>query len=84
MYLSNQFLDVSIFGGLLLTPDTAALNTTNSITGTLSTSETCLSEHESYPNFILTDFSTVPNYDLMRAVAEVRDGASKHGKLAFY
>lgn len=71
MYLSNQFLDTSSLGGELTLPDTGALGTTNSISGTLSTSETCASEHGSYPNFILTDFSTVPDYDLMRAVAEV-------------
>ncbi|UZJ52702.1 hypothetical protein CBS101457_002022 [Exobasidium rhododendri] len=71
MYISNQFLDSSSLGGLLVTPDTAALNTTNSISGTLSTSGTCASEHGTYPNFILTDFSTVPDYDLLKAVAEM-------------
>lgn len=71
MYISNQFLDNSLFDGQIVTPNTGALETTNSISGTLSSSDTCASEHNSYPNFILTDYSTVPDYDLMRAVAEV-------------
>jgi hypothetical protein len=70
LYISNQFLDISIVTGVT-TPDTGALATTNSEAGTLDTSSTCLSEHGSYPNFILTDFSTVPSDGLMKAVAQV-------------
>lgn len=71
MYISNQFLDDSLFDGSIVTPNTDALATTNSVSGTLSTSDTCASQHNSYPNFIFTDFSTVPDYDVMRAVADV-------------
>jgi hypothetical protein len=71
MYISNQFLDTSALGGAVLYPNTDALGTTNSVAGTLSTSNTCASQHGSYPNFILTDYSTIPDYDLVRAVAQV-------------
>lgn len=72
LYVSNQFLDSSNFGGLLLIPNTDELGTTNSVDGTLSTSNLCAQQHGAYPNFILTDYSTVPNYELMQAVAQVR------------
>lgn len=71
MYISNQFLDISLLGGSVVTPDIANLGTTNSVEGTLSTSNLCASQHGSYPNFILTDYSTVPDYELMQAVAQV-------------
>lgn len=71
MYISNQFLDSSYLDGSILVPNKDALGVTNSIQGTLSSSDTCASEHASFPNFILTDFSTVPDYDLMKAVAQV-------------
>ncbi|PWN37953.1 uncharacterized protein FA14DRAFT_159751 [Meira miltonrushii] len=72
MYLSNQFRDLSLFGGdQITTPDVANIGSTNSEATTLSSSDTCASEHGSYPNFILTDYSTVPDYDFPRAVAQM-------------
>jgi hypothetical protein len=71
MYLSNQFLDNSLLGGSVVTPNTDALGTTNSVQGTLSTSNTCAQQHGAYPNFILTDFSTTPSDAFMMAAAQV-------------
>lgn len=72
MYLSNQFRDLSLFGGnQITTPDVNNIGSTNSVQTTLSSSDTCASQHGTYPNFILTDYSTVPNYDFPRAVAEM-------------
>lgn len=69
MYVSNQFLDQELLG--IKVPDTDALDTTNSQNTTLSTSQQCASQHSSYPNFILTDYSTEGDYGVLRAVAQV-------------
>jgi hypothetical protein len=72
MYISNQFRALSLFGGNeITTPDVADIGSTNSASTTLSSSDTCASEHGTYPNFILTDYSTVPNYDFPRTVAQM-------------
>lgn len=70
MYVSNQFLDKD-FAGIFTTPDVDAIGTTNSLDTTLSTSDACAAAHQTYPNFILTDYSTTPDYDVQRAVAQM-------------
>lgn len=71
LYISNQFLDTSILDGGIVIPNIAALGTTNSVAETLSTSNDCAAQHGVYPSFILTDYSTVPSNEVVRAVAQV-------------
>ncbi|GAA5844082.1 hypothetical protein JCM9279_003727 [Rhodotorula babjevae] len=76
MYLVNHYLDVNttIFGQVVPVPATAALEETNTLTGTGSLgaqASTCLAEHGYYPTFTLVDYYDVGNGSVFEYAAEL-------------
>ena len=70
MYLINHFLDktTTLLGTTIFTPDTAALNTTNAVSGTGSLGlqvSTCAAEYGRNPNFMLVDVRSFSRYLMM-------------------
>ncbi|GAC92928.1 hypothetical protein PHSY_000487 [Pseudozyma hubeiensis SY62] len=76
MYLINHYLDSSfnLFGTTVLVPNTAQLNTTNSLSSIMTDANNCASMHgSSYPTYVLTDFYDVGSGSVFQAAARMNN-----------
>jgi hypothetical protein len=78
MYLINHFLDkqTTLFGTNIFTPDIAALNTTNGVSGTGSLGaqvSTCAAEYGRAPNFMLVDYYEYGHGSVFEVAASAND-----------
>lgn len=74
MYLINHYLDSSfnLFGTTVFVPNTAQLNTTNSLSSIMTDAGNCASLHGTgYPTYVLTDFYDVGDGSVFQAAAQM-------------
>jgi hypothetical protein len=68
MYLSNAYLDEALFGNIVI-PAVASLGDTNSESRQLENAYACAATHGTAPNFLLSDYSQMGDYGVMKAAA---------------
>jgi hypothetical protein len=67
----RQNISISGLGFQATVPDTAQLNTTNSVASITSQAQACASQYGTYPNFVLVDFYDAGNGSALQAAAQL-------------